>query len=104
MPSKQLLSGKQQTLSTTGLQLEFRLAQVLPFLAGAHLSVVNGQFDFAVLDLDAAGGTLDNGFEYRAQRCVAEDLLHGTPNLLVGDLPDVGSFVRNDGLQFDRVG
>src|SRR5262245_59841923 len=72
MPGKQLLGGEQQTLGTTGLQLEFRLAQVLSLLAGAYLAVIDGQLDFAVLDLDASGGALDNGFAYRAQRGARE--------------------------------
>src|SRR5262249_47784296 len=104
MPGKQLLGGEQQTLGTAGLQLEFCLAQVLSFLAGAHLAVIDGQFDFAVLDLDAAGGALDNGLEYRAQRGAREGLPDGAADSFVGDPPDVGPFVLNNGLQFDRVG
>src|SRR5215831_1455759 len=87
-----------------GICCNFRLAQVLPFLAGAHLALVDGQFDFAVLDLDAAGGALDNGFEYRTQRGVGEGLLYGAADAFVGDLPDVGPLVLNKGLQFDWVG
>src|SRR5262245_58955632 len=78
--------------------------QVLALLAGAHLAIVDGELDLAVLDLDVACSTLDNGFKYRAQRGVGEGLLYGAADLLVGDLPDVGALILNEGLQFDRVG
>src|SRR5262249_23262455 len=64
MPREQLLSGEQQALGAASLQLEFHLAQVLPLVAGPDFAVVDGEFDLAVLDLDAAGGALNNGFEY----------------------------------------
>src|SRR5262245_36250983 len=104
MPREQLLSGEQQALGAASLQLEFCLAQVLALVAGTDFAVVDGEFDLAVLDLDAAGGALDNGFEYGAQRGVGERLLYGAADLLVGDLPDIGPFFLNKGLQFDRVG
>src|SRR5262245_44682440 len=76
----------------------------MALLAGAYLAVVDSEFDLAVLDLDAAGGALDNSFEYRVQRGVREGPLHGAADFLVGDLPDIGPFFLNKGLQFDRVG
>src|SRR5215471_14424987 len=103
MPGEQLFGGDQETLGAASLQLEFRLAQVLALVAGAHLAVVHGEFDLAALYLDVAGGALDNGFEYWSQRGVGEGLLHGATDLLVGDLPYVWPFFLNKGLQFDRV-
>jgi hypothetical protein len=61
VPSERLLSGEQQTLGAAGLQLEFRLAQVLALVAGAHLAVVDSEFDLAILNLDVAGRALNNG-------------------------------------------
>src|SRR5262249_53423073 len=81
-----------------------RLAQVLALVAGTDFAVVDSEFDLAVLDRDVAGGTLDNGFEYRAKRGVGEGLLYGAADVLVGDLPDVGALFLNKGLQFNRVG
>src|SRR5215831_17676676 len=77
MPSEQLLSGEQQALGAASLQLEFHLAQVLALVAGTDFAVVDGEFDLAVLDLDAAGGALDNGFEDGPQRGASNDLLDG---------------------------